>query len=383
MKNWICAREFSEVEPISLFKKELDEIEMFNKHNSFQNMHVLFRKKFHLNKTSLSYHLHITADDYYKLYINGNFVGQGPAPSYHSSYNYNIYDITNILVDGDNTIAVHCYYQGLVNRVWNSDDLRQGLYASLYKEDELLLTTDGSWKYTYDTSFKTIERTMGYDTQFVENIDMRERITDWKCSDFDDSAWGNAYIKENDDHTMVEQVTPPLDVYEVSPENILCLDNHTFILDFGKEIVAGLKLVAKGERGSKIRLLCGEELKDNGHVRYEMRCNVCYDETWTLSGELDEIENYDYKGFRYLEVKSEDIAIKPNQLSAMVRHYPLKHKISFHSSSDQLNKIWDICENAVIISSQEGFLDCPTREKGQYLGDLTVTALSHTYTNFL
>ena len=43
----------------------------------------------------------------------------------------------------------------------------------LYKEDELLLTTDGSWKYTFDTRFNTIDCTMGYDSQFLENIDMR------------------------------------------------------------------------------------------------------------------------------------------------------------------------------------------------------------------
>ena len=34
-----------------------------------------------------------------------------------------------------------------------------------------------------------------------------------------------------------------------------------------------------------------------------MRCNCNYQEFWSLSGDgIDELEFYDYKGFRYVEV---------------------------------------------------------------------------------
>jgi hypothetical protein len=44
-----------------------------------------------------------------------------------------------------------------------------------------------------------------------------------------------------------------------------------------------------------------------------------------------------------------------------------------------LNQIWSICKNGVVQGAQEVYVDCPQREKGQYLGDATVTALSHAY----
>jgi hypothetical protein len=44
-----------------------------------------------------------------------------------------------------------------------------------------------------------------------------------------------------------------------------------------------------------------------------------------------------------------------------------------------MNGIWNICKNGVRTGTQEGFLDCPTREKGLYLGDMTVTGQSHFY----
>lgn len=73
--------------------------------------------------------IYISADDYYKLYINGKFVASGPAPSYYNSYNYNKIDVSDFLINGENTIAVHTYYQGLINRVWVSGDNCHGLIS--------------------------------------------------------------------------------------------------------------------------------------------------------------------------------------------------------------------------------------------------------------
>ncbi len=42
-----------------------------------------------------------------------------------------------------------------------------------------------------------------------------------------------------------------------------------------------------------------------------------------------------------------------------------------------LNGIFDICRRGVQLGAQEAFLDCPSREKGQYLGDGTITAHAH------
>ena len=44
------------------------------------------------------------------------------------------------------------------------------------------------------------------------------------------------------------------------------------------------------------------------------------------------------------------------------------------SSEKRLEQIFSICKNAVKYGTQEGYVDCPTREKGQYLGDAVVTA---------
>ena len=129
--QWIMDPEFHGLTPINVFHKELEDPDLPEHREDLKNHHMLVRKNFELNDTIEKGKIYITADDYYKLYINGKFVGQGPAPSYYFNYYYNCFDISDYLQPGRNLIAVHVYYQGLINRVWNSGDYRQGMMAEL------------------------------------------------------------------------------------------------------------------------------------------------------------------------------------------------------------------------------------------------------------
>ena len=73
-----------------------------------KNFYMKVKKTFVLNDIP-SASIKITADDYYKLYINGKYVGQGPAPGYDFACNYNQYDITKFLKTGENLIEVTVY----------------------------------------------------------------------------------------------------------------------------------------------------------------------------------------------------------------------------------------------------------------------------------
>lgn len=68
-------------EPRNVFHRQLQPISLPKDEKG--NNHVLFRKKFYVKTALKKAVLYITADDHYKAYINGRFVAQGPAPSYH------------------------------------------------------------------------------------------------------------------------------------------------------------------------------------------------------------------------------------------------------------------------------------------------------------
>ena len=372
--QWICGEEFL-VNPLNVYGRENEKKNSTNPPHPIhmKNYHMLVRKTMRYSSNEKVW-LDITADDYYKLYINGCYVGQGPAPSYETRYYYNHYDVTPYLKEGENVIGVHIYYQGNINRVWNSGDLRQGMQAICYTHEEILAKTDDTWIYKRAEEYVG-NRETGYHTQYLEDIDMRNYTVGWNSLDFEESEWKHVFVKKDDDHILVQQETDGLDLYEVFPETIKELKRGIYLLDFGREMVGYVCLNTKGEAGEAIEIFAGEELLDNGHVRFEMRSNCVYHETWTLSGRKETIQNYDYKVFRYLEIHTDRGREVANGVSAISRHYPFSNPICLTKcDDDRLIPIWNICSRSIQLGTQEVFVDCPGREKGQYLGDMTVTA---------
>ncbi len=371
--QFICHPDFKNAVPVNLFHKEYSGEEFLNSSAEFQNRHVLFRKKVNLQKIKTAT-LRITADDYYKLYINGKFVIQGPAPSYPGSYYYNELDVTDYLCKGENTFAIHTYYQGLVNRVWVSADMRQMLWLSLSVDDKTVLVSDESWLCCNHTGYKPLG-IVGYDTAFCECYDSRDENADFFEASFDDSQWGHAAVFENADYNLIKQPSKQLELYDVLPENIQKTDGG-ILVDFGFEAVGYIKLFAEGNRGDTVIIRAGEELNEDGSLRYNMRCNCTYEDKWILSGSSDKLIQFDYKAFRYVEIiYPETVEIK--DVFFTVRHYPFEDNSSYNTDNSQLLKIIDLCKNTVRYGVQECYVDCPTREKGQYLGDVSVAARAH------
>jgi len=66
---------------------------------------VLFRKTFKLNAKPEKFIVHVSADNRYRLYVNGEFVCFGPQFSDARHWRYETVDIAPYLIKGDNVIA--------------------------------------------------------------------------------------------------------------------------------------------------------------------------------------------------------------------------------------------------------------------------------------
>ena len=109
-------------------------------------------------------------------------------------------------------------------------------------------------------------------------------------------------------------------------------------------------------------------------IRDSMRCGCTYREIWTLDGGICELEPYDYKGFRYAEIRFGS-GVKILEIRFLIRHYPMEDSLcTLRTTEEKLAGIFSMCRNTVKYGTQEAYLDCPTREKGQSLGDAVVTS---------
>lgn len=375
--KFICHKDFSLLKPIDVFHKEHEKKSLTKIDEKYKNRHILFRKKFALDsfKTAV---INITADDYFKLYINGKFVMQGPPPSYPNAYLYMQKDVSEYLRSGENVIAVHTYYQGLINRVWVSGDLRESFWCELLVDGKIQVSSDESWKCSDHTAYSACG-VFGYDTGFAERYDGRAKEVGFEKIDYNDEAWQNASVYENADYKLEKSPIKPLDVYYVKPNDVRKNGNAYFI-DFGREYAGQLYAKAKGNSGEEIVLRYGEELTDENKVRYNLRCNCKYEERWILSGGADELNQFDYKAFRYAEMVVPDGAVITD-IKMLVRHYPFEKKAVYRSINADLDKVLRLCEDTVHLGTQEVFVDCPTREKGQYLGDAFISGRAQAILN--
>ena len=351
---------FSIRKPRNVFHRQLQPIDL--PQDDKRNNHILFRKKFSLNALPNKAELFITADDYYKLYINGLFVAQGPAPSYNISYNYNKIDITKYLSNGENTLAIHTYYQGLINRVWQSGDFRHGLICDLVADGDIIVKSDTTFLTQKHFAYSEMEiSTM--QTQIFERYDSRAKECAFYNSNFDDSTWECAKIYLYADYNLKEQETKMLTFEKISPLSFI-RRGKTLQIDFGATYVGYLTVKAKGKNGEKIIVKQGIELEDDGCVRYNMRCKSNYLEEWLLSGELDELSQFDYKAFRYVELEGE---ADFSEVYLIARHYPFELKAKMSSEfikSEEARRIWELCIHSQKYGVQETIQDCVDREKG-------------------
>lgn len=373
--EWITDERFCERAPRNVFHRQLDKLDL--PLDQYANSHILFRKKFSYKKTSQSVTAYISADDYYKLYINGQFVAQGPAPCYHFLYNYNVIDLTEYLVDGEKVIAVHTYYQGLINRVWQSGDFRHGLILDVCQGDKVLVKSDQSFLCQQHSGYEKMH-VVGINTQFMERYDSNSDEDAFFDSDYDDGCWKNAKVILHADYKMNIQQTQNLVFERIDP---IKTDNGIGVIriDFGKIYVGYFNVTAVGKKGAKIEFRYGQELNEDGSVRYNMRCNCNYCEEWILSGKKDRLYQFDYKAFRYVEIIAEN-NVDFSEIYLCARHYPFELKCDLkaeYKKNKDLLDIWELCVNTFKYGVQEVIQDCMDREKGFYVGDGCYTALAH------
>lgn len=368
--KWITTACFAEKKTFNVFFRQLEGLEYSE--NMPQNKHILFRKKFKTEKFARAL-LRISADDYYKLYVNGRFVTQGVAPCYSFKQYYNEIDLTAYLQEGQNLIAVHTYYFGVPNRVCVSGDLQHGLLFDLYVDGKLALCTDESFQCAEHDGYVG-EVSNKHKTQFMETYDSRSPFVGFEKISYDDSAWEQAKERAFCQYTMVKQPTKQLEMYSIEPKFVRKTTKGLFI-DVGREIVGNLVLKARGKRGDTLVFHYGEELDEEGNVRFELRCKCYYEEKWILSGGVDELDFWDYKGFRYAEIEIPN-GVEILSLSVLVRHYPYNEIRSYTGSDERERAVFELCRDTVKYGVQECFIDCPTREKGQYFMDGVYIGLS-------
>ena len=378
--KWITSGEFLLLPRIHVFHRQLDAEARRRVENRVRNRHILFRREFELSESPAHAWLFFSADDYAKVYLNGRQIGQGPIPGYVFHTFYQCVDAAPYLRKGKNVLAVHSYYQGLINRVWVSGDNRHGFLCDLECDGHVVLASDETFLCRPHTGFSAAGVT-GYETQFLERYDASVPEVGFEQMDFDASHWAQARLVPAPEYRLYPSPLPPLEIERIAPVKVEQRGKNRIFVDFGGMYVGALELTASGRNGDTIEMRFGQELEADGSVRYHLRANCTYVEYFLLSGkEGDRLNQFDYKSFRYVELLLPEgdggIRVEKDSIRLAARHMPFHLAARCRYGDEKARRVWDLCVRSIRYGVQEQIQDCMEREKGYYLGDGCYTMLT-------
>lgn len=197
-----------------------------------------FRKSFNTSKTIQSATAYITAHGMYEANINGKKVGDAFFTPGFTSYNkrlqYQTYDVTSMLQNGENVIAVNVgngWYRGYLGWVTqvNTWGDKLGLLMQLeitYTDGtKELIITDKTWK----SSTGSIVNAEIY---YGETIDANKETTGWKTAGYDDSKW-NGVNQAMFVNNLVATYNEPVRKHEVfKAAKVITTPKGEKVLDF-------------------------------------------------------------------------------------------------------------------------------------------------------
>ncbi|MBI4578333.1 MAG: alpha-L-rhamnosidase N-terminal domain-containing protein [Planctomycetes bacterium] len=167
-----------------------------------RNLYLCARRDFDLTDTAgAAFRLHVSADSRYRLYVNGEWIGDGPARSFYWAQQFDTYDVGDLLRDGANTLAVLVSHYGegtfqydpsgqagLLVQLERSNEPRgsshrsdepRGLSPRISGEWRPILTTDESWQVRRHDGYLRPTMRISCQMPFEEMVDGRLLPPDW------------------------------------------------------------------------------------------------------------------------------------------------------------------------------------------------------------
>lgn len=185
-----------------------------------ENRVVLFRKKFSA-KSDLDTILKISADTRYIAYINGIEIGRGPIRSTIDKWFYDQYDLSSLIEEGENTLAIRVWDYG--QSTYQSIVHKGGLVFSISQNEEVIAQSDKNTLCLQDKGLisKTVKRNINLG--FMENYDARKAELKWQNKEYDDSAWEKAVIIEDDWGKLTKRPLKYFDRERIRAEQVVSI----------------------------------------------------------------------------------------------------------------------------------------------------------------
>jgi len=378
-----------------------------------------FKKQLELAAAPGHFVVHVSADNRFVLYVNGQRVGDGPARGDLAHWRYETFDLAPLLKVGNNTIAATVWNFGVYAPVAQMTDRTAFLLEGDTKAEEAVNTKD-TWMVEEEPGQVAFpEKSKGFYTYFASGPGETLRAGDydwnWMAEGTTGSRWVHARtaLRENPfpypyngvgasygtqadvPWALVPDTLPHMAFTSEDAGHVVRTDGveangfpkqavtvpakqHVHVLLDRSELTTAYPLLKfSGGGGAHIVLTYSEALYDekqhkgNRNEVGTRQALGILDEVYPDGGQKRSFEPLWWRTWRYvdLDIQTQDEPLTLDGMEAHFTAFPYTVKAEFHASDPDLEKIWSIGWHTVQLDSHETYMDTPYYEQLQYSGD--------------
>jgi hypothetical protein len=391
----------------------------FDLHEAYVN----FRRDVELVAVPAKAELWITADSRYKLWVNGVFIGRGPARCWPQAQQYDVIDATSHLRKGLNAIAVQVYSPGYSHFAYVHRGAC-GLLAGLIIDGQDACVTDTDWRVQRDRSWREdVPRVSIYGS----GVERRDLVLErnWRTAAVEGAEWktprmvapasgtiwrelaerdvpllretaetlrtpwrfmrASAGATDDDPHQALRMLwqqgriepAPP----SGSPIQLAAGETVLWAFDLGASCVCHGSVEVIGALGGERVLISYAEKRRGGDLVLSDPATYCRmrpTDDFLLRPGDNTVEPFSQRGGRYLIFTI--TAHRAVAVGATFRvhrtSYPLARHRTVAPADAALARIAQMCEHTLTACLQDGFVDSVWRESSQWLGDCVTEAFA-------
>jgi hypothetical protein len=394
--------------------------------NEFGVFH--FRRVFEIGQRPSSFIVHVSADNRYRLFVNGQQVSSGPQRSDLMHWRYDTIDLGPHLRSGRNVLAALVWNWGTEKPVAQFSRqtafLLQGNSSS-----EAVVNSGPEWKVLRSEGYSPVPVGPDIGGYYAappgEALDASRYPWGWERPDFPDAAWpaaiagqgfrarrtqlraGNPFGEAGGWQLVARSIPPmeesPIRFSKVRRTEGIQTDGQflqgtsdlivpsrsraVLLLDQGHLTNAFTVLTTSGGAGSRVGLVYAEALKDAKGIKGNRNeidgksIAGVRDEFRPDGGERRRFQTLWFRTYRYvqLELETGDEALRVHDLQGIFVGYPFELTARFDSDLRWLADMWAINWRGARLCAWETYFDTPYYEQLQYVGDTRIQALITLY----
>lgn len=379
---------------------------------------LFFRREIELAEVPASYRIHVSADERYRLLVNGTEASMGPARGDVMNWPCETVDLAPLLRAGTNVIAAQVWKLG-EGSPWAQHSQRLGFILQGAEPASQAVNSGHGWKVLLSTAHRLEPdpwRVLAWiPASSGDHVDGTRFPWGWESATPPADGWAEPRVIERGCTRGTRDGT--FDMAWLTPRRIPALEQKieriprlaraegieadggfltghapltippnrkvALLVDQTRLTMGFPELVVGGGRGAEVKMSYAEALFDaqgkKGHRdEIEGRKITGLSDVFLPDGGVARLFRPLWlRTWRYLQldIQTGDEPLVIEDLRGVFTAYPFEEKAVFTSSDPELEKIWKTGWRTARLCSGETFFDCPYYEQLQYIGDTRITAL--------